>query len=350
MKKLRIFDFDDTLALTDTPVRVMRGDEVVRNISSHEFKTYKLKDGERFDTGAFDKVLHPKVIKPTMMTIRKVLGKPSPAVVLTGRSKASPVKEWLASIGVDVEVYAIGGAAKGSTSGIAREKRKWVADAIRKDGWDYIEVFEDSKENLAAIETLKSEFPDVKFVLRYVGHYGENMKESRNTLRFGSWLMEADADAQSVLASLNYRPVKKKRIMYQFYDLQSGSVDQMPKLSYGVNPQDNVKVVTVLPDGKETQNVAAKDDIIMCGPSKEKYVVKAAKFPKLYEGKIGGKVYPEQGDRMVARYTGKDTITFRASWGEDMVLKQGDYVVREASGYYRIAKAEFEKTYNPVPK
>jgi hypothetical protein len=108
MKKLRIFDFDDTLALTDTPVRVMRGDKVVRNISSHEFKTYKLKDGERFDTGAFDKVLHPKVIKPTMMTIRKVLGKPSPAVVLTGRSKASPVKEWLASIGVDVEVYHFG--------------------------------------------------------------------------------------------------------------------------------------------------------------------------------------------------------------------------------------------------
>lgn len=190
MKKLRIFDFDDTLALTDSPVRVMRGDTVVHNLTSHQFKFYKLKDGERFDTGAFDKVLHPKVIKPTMMTIRKVLGKPSPAVVLTGRNKASPVKEWLASIGVDVEVYAIGAGA-GNTSGIAARKRKWVADAIRRDGWEYIEVFEDSKENLAAIESLKAEFPDVKFVLRYVGHYAEKMKEGRQLLRFGSWLLEA---------------------------------------------------------------------------------------------------------------------------------------------------------------
>ena len=191
MKKLRIFDFDDTLALTDSPVRVMRGNEVVRNLNSHEFKFYKLKDGERFDTSAFDKVIHPKVIKPTMMTIRKVLGKPSPAVVLTGRSKGEPVKEWLASIGVDVEVHAIGAAAKGTTAGIAKVKRKWIADAIKRDGWDYIEVFEDSKENLAAMESLKSEFPDVKFVLRYVGHYAEKMKEGRDTLRFGSWLSEA---------------------------------------------------------------------------------------------------------------------------------------------------------------
>jgi len=174
--------------------------------------------------------------------------------------------------------------------------------------------------------------------------------ETRRLMKFGIWLAEATNDAEAVLSSLKYHAVKKKRIMYQFYDLSKGSMDQMPKLSYGVNGTDNLKVTTVLPDGKETQNVAAKDDIIMCGPSREKYVVKSAKFPKLYEGKIGGKVYPEQGDRMVARYTGKATITFRASWGEDMVLKQGDYVVRETSGYYPIAKAEFEKTYNTVPK
>ena len=190
VKKLRIFDFDDTLALTDSAVRVMRGNEVVRNLNSHEFKYYKLKDGERFDYSAFDKVLNPKVIKPTMTAIRKVLGKPSPAVILTGRGKAESVKDWLASIGVKVEVNAIGASAKNSAD-IARIKRKWIVDAIKRDGWDYIEVFEDSKENLAAMESLKSEFPDVKFVLRYVGHYAEKMKEGRDTLRFGSWLSEA---------------------------------------------------------------------------------------------------------------------------------------------------------------
>jgi hypothetical protein len=48
---------------------------------------------------------------------------------------------------------------------------------------------------------------------------------------------------------------------------------------------------------------------------------------------------------------GSQTITFQAPWGEQMILKNGDYVVREADGkgYYRIAKAEFEKTYEKIP-
>jgi hypothetical protein len=35
-----------------------------------------------------------------------------------------------------------------------------------------------------------------------------------------------------------------------------------------------------------------------------------------------------------------------------MIAKTGDYIVRESDGssYYRIAKAEFEKTYQPIAK
>jgi hypothetical protein len=191
MKKLRVFDFDDTLALTDSAVRVFRGNDFVRNLSSHEFKTYELKAGERYNLDAFDKIINPRVIKPTMGVLRKVLGKPSPAMILTGRGRAEPVREWLASIGVKVqEIVALGKTVK-NTSDLAAAKRKWIADAIKRDGWEFVEVFEDSKQNLAAMESLKSEFPDVKFVLRWVGHYAEKMKEGRQLLRFGSWLLEA---------------------------------------------------------------------------------------------------------------------------------------------------------------
>jgi hypothetical protein len=156
---------------------------------------------------------------------------------------------------------------------------------------------------------------------------------------------------QGTLANLPYKPVRKKQLPYAFVDLTKRDIDSMPGLSYGVNTTDGIKVVTVLPDGKETQNTAAKGDIIMSGPSREKYVVKAAKFPKLYTGNIGKDVIPEQTPRMVARYTDAQTITFEAPWGEQMILKTGDYVVREADGkgFYRIAKAEFERTYERIP-
>jgi hypothetical protein len=157
--------------------------------------------------------------------------------------------------------------------------------------------------------------------------------------------------AHALLASLSYRPVRKKQLPYKFIDLNRTDINGMPALSYGMNPNKGTVVVTVLPDGKETSNTAEKGDIIMSGVSREKYVIKAAKFSKLYTGSIGSTITPEQTPRMVARYMGSQTITFEAPWGEQMILKTGDYVVREADGkgFYRIAKAEFERTYERVP-
>ena len=72
----------------------------------------------------------------------------------------------------------------------------------------------------------------------------------------------------SVLSSLPYRPVRKKQLPYVFFNLNKRDMGAMPALSYGVNPENNVKVVTVLPDGKETENIAMKGDIIMSGVSR----------------------------------------------------------------------------------
>ena len=41
----------------------------------------------------------------------------------------------------------------------------------------------------------------------------------------------------------------------------------------------------------------------------------------------------------------KNTFKFKASWGEDMILKQGDFLVVSSNEVYRIGKKEFESTY-----
>ena len=48
-KILVVFDIDDTLVHTSTKVRVLKNKKVVRELNSHEFTNYKLKDGEEFD-------------------------------------------------------------------------------------------------------------------------------------------------------------------------------------------------------------------------------------------------------------------------------------------------------------
>jgi len=156
----------------------------------------------------------------------------------------------------------------------------------------------------------------------------------------------AGVDINSIASSMNFLPTTKKKLTYNF----ANSTSDMPPMSYAVaNEQE--EVVTATMDGKETKNTAMPDDIIMSGPSKERYVVKAAKFPKLYSGTIGSPVIPEQSPRQVALYSGKEAVNFKAPWGEDMVLKPGDYLVKEAEGkYYRIAKHEYEITYSQPGK
>ena len=166
--------------------------------------------------------------------------------------------------------------------------------------------------------------------------------------KYADIVMEAEAltvDINQVAASLEFKPTRKLAKQYT----QAASTENMPAMSYATAEKE-MPVVTITVDGKETQNVAAPGDIIMSGPSKEQYVIKAAKFPKLYQV-TGDTAIPEQSPRMVAVYTGKDMVNFTAPWGESMVLKPGDYLVKDGdAGYYRIAKVEYEQTYNPPGK
>ena len=151
-------------------------------------------------------------------------------------------------------------------------------------------------------------------------------------------------DINQIASQMQFLPTTKLAKQYKF--VKDGAPGQMPAMTYTVSSQEQ-PVVTVTSDGKETQNVATPNDVIMSGPSRENYVVKAAKFPKLYQGTMGGPVIPEQSPRLVALYVGKVPVTFTAPWGESMVLKPGDYLVKDGdAGYYRIAKVEYDQTYN----
>ncbi len=164
--------------------------------------------------------------------------------------------------------------------------------------------------------------------------------------KFNEWMLENQIDINQIAAGLNFLPTTKKKLVYNFVQYST----DMPAMSYAVAPE-RMTVTTMTSDGKETQNVAEQNDIIISGPSREKYAIKPAKFQKMYVGQMGDPVHPEQSPRNVAAYTGNAVVNFLAPWGESMVLKPGDYLVREEDGkYYRIAKREYEITYNQPGK
>ena len=135
--------------------------------------------------------------------------------------------------------------------------------------------------------------------------------------------LNENIDINQVASTLEFKPVTKQKLVYKY--VEDGNPGSMAPMTY-TKSKGKQNVVTTTTDGKETQNVAEDGDIIMSGATGENYVIKGAKFSKLYHGNIGGDVYPEQSPRQVALYTGGET-KFKAPWGEDMVIKPGDYLV-----------------------
>jgi len=115
------------------------------------------------------------------------------------------------------------------------------------------------------------------------------------------------------------------------------------------------RIVTVTSDGKETENVAVAGDLVLCNietAAKEEYILAEAKVNKRYaflgEGsRDGWKLYQAVGECRGIVYDGENS-KFIASWGEEMTLNKGDFLVTalpEKGSVYRIGLAEFNSTY-----
>jgi hypothetical protein len=126
--------------------------------------------------------------------------------------------------------------------------------------------------------------------------------------------------------------------------------------------QSGEVVVTVITgEGKETQSPPAQPgDMVVrnrCPETgNEEILVSAAKFAERYEGPLGPadaagwQPYRPRGIEMayfVVR-AADGTFTFTAPWGEPMVARPGDAIVRDPrdpADTYRIAAAAFACTY-----
>ena len=120
---------------------------------------------------------------------------------------------------------------------------------------------------------------------------------------------------------------------------------------------DGEKIITIINGEEETVNIAGKNDVVIqsLGKNKEEYIIDEYKFQDRYdllenEDNIpeGFKRYRSKGFCYAFKYSG-ESVHFIAPWGEDMLLKDGDYIVStdlyELDDIYRIEKDVFKETY-----
>lgn len=116
-------------------------------------------------------------------------------------------------------------------------------------------------------------------------------------------------------------------------------------LTFDVEVAQNSKKIDTIIDGKtETTNTAKKGDYILTGSKGEKYVLSPQKFEQRYTMTSDGRAKTKPVQTKAKKYKGP-TMKFMASWGEEMILESGDFIINNNGEYYRIEKEAFHNTY-----
>ena len=161
-KKLRVFDFDDTLVKSNSKVYVMNKGKR-KTLTPGQFAIYKKKSGDEFDFSDFDKVIEPKQIK-SMFRVFNNIYKASGSrrlTILTARAAYKPVRKFLKDVGFnDVYVVALG-------DSNPQKKADWIQSQIQK-GYNDILFLDDSPKNVKVVKKLKQKYPNIKMDARVV--------------------------------------------------------------------------------------------------------------------------------------------------------------------------------------
>ena len=164
-KKLRIFDFDDTLVKTNSFIYVTHKDGKTSKLSPGEYAVYKEQPDDKFDYRDFQQVSNPQLIKGYVELLRRMVssGGSRDVFILTARSAEKPVAQFIKDLGIrGVTVVALG-------DNNPEKKADWIEDKV-KAGFDDVYFVDDSPKNVDAVRRRLKNY-DIKQKIQQVKHF-----------------------------------------------------------------------------------------------------------------------------------------------------------------------------------
>lgn len=174
VKKLRVFDLDDTLIKTSGKVKLTLPTGQFRYLDPAEYAVYEPKDGEYYGEDAYEQfrsLVDPRMIKYTTSIFKSVynagLGEQRKLAILTARGPAvkQSLEDWLTkAVKInprDIEIITLG-------NSDPLKKREWIEQQIMDGAYNDIEFFDDSEKNVRAVMSLKDDYPHIKLRSRRV--------------------------------------------------------------------------------------------------------------------------------------------------------------------------------------
>jgi hypothetical protein len=183
IKKLRIFDLDDTLFETEAKVVVTSSDGTSREITPAEYAVYEPQPGDKFDFSQFQTLINPTLIRSIGKRFYKITQSTGPdrkTVILTARgSEAAPhIRDIIRKyFRVNIEVI---------TFGDPMAKANWILNKIQNEGYNDIFFVDDSSKNILATYRTINNLP-IKYKLVDITtprkYEGNNLSMSNASLK-----------------------------------------------------------------------------------------------------------------------------------------------------------------------
>lgn len=169
-KKLRVFDFDDTIATTKSKVILTDKNGNMSKLTPAEFAIYREQPGDNLDFSEFNQVISPQEIKSVTNILRKLYTATGMRriTVLTARkgTAANDIKQFLQTIGINnIEVVGVG-------SADPHAKADWIETKIQQ-GYNDVFFIDDARPNIMAVKQLSMKYPDVKWNIKLADYMRE---------------------------------------------------------------------------------------------------------------------------------------------------------------------------------
>ena len=165
-KKLRVFDFDDTLVKTTSFIYVTNKGKT-RKLTPGQYAVYKEKPGDEFDFKDFSKVQNPNEIKKITSVLRRIVSSSGGQGVhiLTARAAYKPIRQYLKDIGINMSKIYVTALASNNP----KDKADWIEDKIDNEGYDDVYFADDSKKNVDATKQMLRK-KDVRWRVQHIKH------------------------------------------------------------------------------------------------------------------------------------------------------------------------------------
>lgn len=156
-KKLRVFDFDDTLFHTSGKVIVAHADGSTDQFTPAQYAVYEPRSGDKFDFSQFVSVVDPKVIRPVAKRFYKIVNAGDDGrltVILTARGPDSVphIQNILQKyFRVNIPIIAV-------NSSNPQTKADWIKNKIDA-GFDDVFFVDDSPKNIKAVYAAIKDLP-----------------------------------------------------------------------------------------------------------------------------------------------------------------------------------------------